>query len=339
MAVRQLGKKGMFLTFISIAILAGFIIIFTPSDINLMKNIPVIKTRVSNVDEYVLDLENVYLERTLQATGRKTLIGLIEYMKVNGFFNDAEEFESIFSEVLLNGTIGKIPLDEIIDPFDNEPDIMTGNTYNDWLDRIKSTAQQTLNVDTTFNTIQAADILVYQINPWFVNVDANILFTVSTVEGTASWTKDFTITTEIEVENFDDPYYLVNTQGSYVNRINKTNTRFDEWNVEKVNDFITNGNYTHFINSDAPSFLMRFYDDMSASPCCGIESFVNPIHPAISDRDVSYVDHRYWSTTPSCPNTNLYTVAGLDSEFKLDFSHIIKYNLFSAASLKCPPPE
>ncbi|MCH8329397.1 MAG: hypothetical protein IIB81_03310 [Nanoarchaeota archaeon] len=59
MEVKQFGKKGMFLTFISIAIIAAAVIIFTPSDINLRKDISVIKTRVTIVNNYVLDLENV----------------------------------------------------------------------------------------------------------------------------------------------------------------------------------------------------------------------------------------------------------------------------------------
>lgn len=318
MAVKHLGKKGMFLTFISIAIIAAAIIIFTPSDINLRKDIPVIKTRVSNVNEYVLDLETVYLERTLHVTGRKTLIGLIDYVKDNGFFVDAMEFEDAFSEVLLNGEYNGNPIDG-----------MAGNTYNDWIDKIKTTAQSTFNVDTVYGI---SDIRIYQIRPWFVNVDADLSFNVSSE--TASWNKTAVIKTEISVENFKDPYYLVKTGGSYENIINKTNTKFDEWDVAKVNDFIQNGNYTHFQDSDAPSFLQGFYDDVSASSCCGIESFVNPAK--VSDLDRVYVGHSYWSSSYPCPNDDLYTVTGLNSEFKLDLNHIIKYNLFSAADLECP---
>ena len=79
MAVKNLGKKGIFLTFISIAIIAAIIIIFTPADISLEEDIS-IQTRVSNVNNYVLDLENVYFDRTLQSSGIKTVLALIRYM-------------------------------------------------------------------------------------------------------------------------------------------------------------------------------------------------------------------------------------------------------------------
>ena len=322
MAIKKLGKKGVFLTFISIAIIAAIIIIFTPSNINLEKDIPVIKTRVSNVNEYVLDLENVYLERTLQATGRKTLIGLINYVRDNGFLADIVEFENAFSETLLTGEYNGNPIDG-----------MAGNTYNDWLNSIKTTADSTFNVVTGFTV---NNINVQQISPWFVDVEADITFSVTSE--TASWNKNVIIRTKVPIENFNDPYYLFNTGGSYVNKIRQSGTKFEEWNVNEVNNFITDGNYTHFENSNAPSFLQRFYNDLSSSSCCGIESLVDQNNPTITDKDVSYVDYLYWSTTPTCPSSTLYTVIGTTGHFKIDFGHLVLYNLVSEGSLKCPPP-
>ena len=326
MAITQLGKKGMFLTFISIAIIAAVIIIFTPSGLDLSKNMPVIKTRVSNVNEYVLDLENVYLENALKATGRKTLIGLIGHVKDNGFFANAVEFENAFSEVLLHGEYNG-----------NNIGVMDENTYNDWLNQIVITAKSTFNVDTTL-TVNSIEI--DQTRPWFVDVEADITFLVSSE--TASWNKNVLIETEISVENFDDPYYLVNTEGSYINKIRKSDTKFDEWSDEKVIDFIEDGNYTHFEDGQAPSFLMRFYNDISASSCCGIESLVNPNNPSISNKDVSYVDYLYWSSVENCANPP-YTLLRVDKihtefpNFKFDLNHLAKYKL-SADEQICPPP-
>jgi len=322
MAIKKLRKRGIFLTFISIVIIAAIIIIFTPSNINLEKDIPVIKTRVSNVNEYVVDLENVYLERTLQATGRKTLIGLISWVRDNGFFPDSAEFESAFSETLLTGEYNGNPIDG-----------MVGNTYNDWLNSIKTTADSTFNVVTSFTV---NNINVQQISPWFVDVEADI--TLSVTSETASWNKNVIIKTEIPIENFNDPYYLFNTEGSYVNKIRQSGTKFDEWGVEKVNNFIIDGNYTHFENSQAPSFIDRFTNNIAPSSCCGIESLVNQNNPAITDKDVSYVDYLYWSTTPACPSSTLYTITGITGYFKIDFDHLVLYNLVSEGSLKCPLP-
>jgi hypothetical protein len=334
MAVKQFGKKGMFLTFIAISLVAALIIIFTPSGLDLSKDIPVIKTRVSNLNSYVTDLENVYLESTLQVTGRKTIISLILY--VNNTQEFLTDFETDFTEVLLSGTINSIPIDDI-----TGQDIMKDSTYPDWINRIINTSKNAFNVDTSFSI---NDIQVYQITPWSVNVDANLSFNVSSE--TASWDKEnILISTKINIENLNDPYYLVNTGGSYTNNIKKTGTKFDEWDVEKVKDFIRDGNYTHWENSQAPSFLMRFTNDISPSPCCGIESIVNPNNPAVSDKDVSYADFLYWSTTADCDNLNLYTIDGISlggDEFpglKLDTSHVALYNLLDEAQQVCPPPE
>ncbi len=330
MAVKKLGKKGVFLTFIAIAIVAAAIVIFTPSGINLAEDTAVVRTRVSNVNNYVLDLENIYLERTLQSTGTKTILSLILYMnEQNDFLTD---LDANFKEVLLNGTINGVPIDDI-----TGQQIMTNSTYNNWTDRIKNIAKSAFNVNTSF---VVNDIKVYQLRPWFVNVDANVSFTVSSES--ASWDKDALIKTEIDIENFNDPYYLVNTGGSYENKINKSNVKFDEWHVENVSGHIKHGTYVHWENSNAPSFLMRFANDISPSSCCGIESLVNPNNPAIINKDVSYVDYLYWSSAADCnnPALNLYSARDISSQFpglKLDFNHLALYNLTADAQI-CPPP-
>lgn len=336
MAVRKLNKKGLFLTFISIAIVAAMIAIFTPPNVGIEKDLSAVKARVENVDDYVFDLENVYMENTLNAIGRRTIIALIDYMGTEGLF--LTDFHAAFSEVLLDGKIGGVPIDNFI-----EPNIMTGNTYNDKLNEIKNKAKKAFNVDTIFKQITPANIRVKQLTPWFVNVEMDVSFTVATAEGTATWTRAVTIITDVPIERFRDPYYLVKTNGAYENTIKQTGTKFNEWNADKVKDFIRNGNYTHFQSSNAPNFLSRFVNDVTASSCCGIESLVNPNNPAISNKDVSYADYRYWSDAANCasPPRSLFKVNAINAEFpnfKFDLDHLAKYKL-TADSQLCPPPS
>jgi len=341
MAVGKLNKKGLFLTFISIAIVAAMIAIFTPPNVSIEKDLSAVKARVENVDDYVFDLENVYLENTLNAIGRRTIIALIDYMQEETIRTGTEvfltNFHDDFSEVLLDGTIGGTFIDSLIDP-----DIMTGNTYNDKLNEIIDKAQKAFNVGTAFNPITPNNITVQQLTPWFINVEMDVSFTVTTAEGTATWTRDVTIKTNIAVENFNDPYYLVKTNGNYINKITETQTQFDKWDVNKVKDHIRDGTYVHFQNSNAPNFLSRFVNDISASGCCGIESLVNPNNPAISNKDVSYADYRYWSDAENCasPPRSLFTVNEINTEFsnfKFDLDHLAKYRLTADAQI-CPPP-
>ena len=101
MAIRKLNKKGLFLTFISIAIVAAMIAIFTPPNISLEKDISAVKARVENVNEYVFDLENVYLENTLNAIGRRAIIALIDYMQEETIRTGTEVFLSNFHESVI----------------------------------------------------------------------------------------------------------------------------------------------------------------------------------------------------------------------------------------------
>ena len=323
MAIKQLGKKGMFLTFIAIAIISALMIIFAPPNISLSADTQALNTKVSNVNEYVTDLENVYLERTLYAIGTKTIIALIEYMEAQGVF--LTDFEDNFEEVLLYGTIEGVDIDTYY-----AGEIMTDNTYGDWVDKITATAKDAFNIDTVYGV---SEIIVYQTTPWVVDVGAKLSFNISSE--IASWNKTAIIKTQIEIENFYDPYYLVNTGGSYENKIRKSGTGPGEWDVEEVKAFIRgDGNYTHWESS--PSFLMRFTDDTSASSCCGIESLVNPNN--VPDKDTSYVDYLYWESSSPCPNNVLYSVNGMDNEFKLYSEGISRYGLQDDDYLHCPPP-
>lgn|SRR3989338_5824990 len=328
LAKKHIGKKGIFLTFIAISLTAAFILIFLPSNLSLKNNANAIKTRVITMDEYVIDLENIYLERALQSTGTKATIALIEYMRSQNRF--LANFEDSFKEVLLHGTISGQPIDNFI-----EPDIMSGNTYPEWLERIKSAANPTFNVNTNFGAISADDIKVYQTRPWFLTVDMNITFSVSSE--TASWNKNVLASSEIDIQYFSDPYYLINTAGLYPNKINKTDIKFNEWNVNKFRDHIRHGTYAHFENSKAPNFIMRFTNTSLNSSCCGIESMVNPNKPTIGEDMESYADYLFFNHSYKNKCNELYNLTELWDQyngFKLDFGHLALYNLTSISAIR-----
>jgi hypothetical protein len=314
-----INKKGVFLTFISIAIIAAIILIFTPSNLSLERNTEAVETRIENVNNFVLDLENVYMEGTLRATSRKALIGLISYAGTNGFFTDSTEFEDAFSQTMLTGEYNTIPIDGMLD-----------NTYNDWLEKIKTQAKNTFNVDITYivNSVQIA-----QTQPWLVDVEADMTFTISSE--TASWDKNAIIKTAVSVEDLDDPYYLVTT--GFSKKIKKTTTKSGEWTVETFKEFITRGEYTHFENDNAPRFMDRLTDNIVASSCCGIETVVNPndLNPADRNKALSYIDHKFfplWQAQPAidCDDVNLHTETDIRSTFndiKFQFIDLVRYEI------------
>jgi len=155
----------------------------------------------------------------------------------------------------------------------------------------------------------------------------SINFTVKS--NVAEWRKTATVSTTMSIEDLHDPYYLVNTNKAYTNQVKKSSVEFDQWNIAKVREHLRNGTYVYWQNSEAPSFLMRFTNTITNSSCCGIESLVNPNKVSPSDQIESYVDYLFWTHRYANNCTQLYNITGLWDEFKffkLDISHVVKYN-------------
>lgn len=330
-------KKGIFFTLIAITIMALFILIFTPqADVSLEKDEKSVAARISSIDNYVNDLQNRYLEDTLRASTYKAILSMIYYMNATG--NYMADLDSAFYEVILNGTIIDPPgsgnhenIDSIIGR-----KIMENSTLSNWSDKITLIAMDALNVNTTIKVVNAS---VYQNKPWeiYSKIDLNL----SVYSSVAQWNKSISVITAISIEDFLDPYYLVNTRGvdaSYANQIKESGLQFSQWNISHVREHLRNGTYVHWQDSDAPSFLMRFTNTISNSSCCGIESLVNPNKIAPSDQSESYADYLFWvhKFNKNCTQifniTNPLTEGGVWDEFrffKLDFNHVTRYNITS----------
>jgi hypothetical protein len=319
MELKILSKKGIFFTFIAITIMAVFILVFTPqADISLQKDERSVRTRINSIDHYVNDLEKGYFEAALRASTYKTILSLIFYMNTTGHY--LTDLDSAFSEVILNGTINKVPIDSV-----TGKKIMENSTLTNWTNKIIETAKDTLNVNTT---IKVNDISVFQTKPW--NIDSTISVNFTVKSNIVEWKKESIISATIGLEGFHDPYYLVNTNRAYTNQITKSSLDFNQWNLSQAREHLRNGTYLHWQNSDAPSFLMRFTNTTTNSSCCGIESLVNPNKINPSDQIESYADYLFWSHKFARNCTQLYNVTGLWDEFKyfkLDFEHVIKYNI------------
>lgn len=327
MAIKN-NKKGIFFTFIAILLITVLMITFKPeTELSFNKDIPGIKTRVTKIDNFVTDFENVYLPNIMKSTTYRTLTALTYYMNVTDSF--LADLQSAFKEVLLNGTINNNPIDDIIGE-----DIMDNNTLINWTNTIKASAEETLNLNLNFNITY---VNIHQTTPWFIDIWLIISYSVSS--DIATWTRnDILIKTKLSIDNLYDPLYYVNTDGAYKKRINQTDTKFDEWNTENLEGFIRNETYFHWQDSTAPNFLMRFTGDFSPSSCCGIESAVNPSNPSIGDQVEIYLDYLYFdpSSNPVC--TELYHITGLNpafSDFKLDWSNVGKYLVTGDAQVVC----
>ena len=324
-----MNRKAIFFTFISITVMAMFIIIFTPqANVSLQKDTQAVKIRIGTIDNYVDDLENSYFETILRVTAFKTMLSLTFYLNSTGSY--LANLDSAFSEVMLTGRISGVDIDTI-----TGKNIMSGNTLTDWNSKIIQTAKDTLNVNTT---IIVNDVSVAQTTPWSLDLAMNVNFTVKS--SVAEWEKGTAIRATTSIEGLPDPYYLVNTKStsSYTNLIKKSGVEFNQWDITKAREHLRNGTYVHWQDSGAPSFLMRFTNTIAASSCCGIESFVNPNKISPSDQKESYADYLFWSHGFKDNCAQLYNINGLWDEFsffKLDFNNVVRYNLQDTATKTC----
>jgi len=147
------------------------------------------------------------------------------------------------------------------------------------------------------------------------------------------------IKTRIGIENIYDPWYYVNTGGTYLKKPIQMEFQFDQWNSTYLKELIANESYYRWLNSNSSSFLGRFTNNFSQSICCGIESAVNPNKVAPSDVVESYIDYLFWNETYTGQCDKLYNITdvwnGLYDGFKLDFEHLIKYNVTENSIQTC----
>jgi len=333
MKIKKLNKKGIFFTLIAITMMTIFVLIFSPpANISLQKNNQAIRTRINNIDSYVNDLQEAYFQTALRAATYKTMLSLIYYMNTTGEYltdlNGDLNLNGDFSEVIINGTIKRVPIDEI-----TRKKIMYDNTLTNWSNRIINISKNALNVNTT---IVIYKVFISQTKPWALDAQLELNFSVKS--DVAVWGKNATIKSTISIEGLPDPYYLLNTRGpnSYSNIIKRSSVGFDEWDLSKTREHLRNGTNAHWENSEAPSFLMRFTNTIAPSSCCGIESLVNPNKISPSDQRETYVDYLFWTHAYNARCAELYDItnsvtgAGLWDEFqyfKLDINHVVIYKI------------
>jgi hypothetical protein len=185
--------------------------------------------------------------------------------------------------------------------------------------------------------ITASDVVIYQdYSTGYDQFGVRMNLTMQMDSGIATWNYTGRIDVLLPVDNFDDPFYLMNNRSKI--RINFTNVT--NWTVSRVWAHIDNSRYAY--EEDAPSFLMRFMNNTGNSTCCGIESLINPVRLNINTGVWrSYVDycfyanplrescgyegytlHNFTSLSHTTPGNKFYS-------FKLEPYHISKYNLTS----------
>ncbi len=296
-----LNKKSMFFTITAIALIALVVFSLTIyTGYKLRDKVMVTETRVYSMNSFIDDVEKD-IERGLYISGFRSLMSMEQYITDNGIF--LYNVNSCFKEAFLNGTIN-----------DSQMGLMNESTFINWTQRIK---EQAIKLDIIVD-FDVNEVIIYQENPWTTNIGLNITLNVEDIKKTASWQRPLYIITNISIQEFEDPLYVINSYGRVTNIIIKSNiTNFVSG--EDTTNLKEHVNNSYYIESTtAPSFLMRLEGNLSNS-AYGIESLVNLEKfqaQEVPIKSRSVVDYIYFGTqsTDDCKIKNMPSWFMLDKD-------------------------
>lgn len=302
-------KKAMFFTIIAISLLS--LALFSFSIFSMVRDREAINKRIETMNNFVFSLEKD-LERKLFISGFRIIFLFEKRILEDGVY--ISNVSAVFDEALFNGTIeGVIRGDEA--------SLITGVTFSDIQSDLIASASK-VNLDLTLSN---PVLSISQKDPWNIYLVLRTNFLVEDFGKLASWNKTLITEAYVPVVGFEDPIYLINTNGKIFQKINQTpyTTFTSGSDVSNLNDHVSNSYYTN--STLSPSFIMRLEGNLSASDN-GIESLVylpDLSAQGITLKDKSVVDSIYFSSN----DPTKYNIQGMPSWFKLDDAHLDMYGV------------
>ena len=294
-------KRAIFYTSAAIALTIVIIVTYsTYSAYRLSDKMEVIQTRIETVNFFIKDVEND-LNNGIYIAGFRSLLSFNQYISTNGTFLD--NVNSRFKESFLNGTINNQHLS-----------FMQDSTFTDWANKISAEADK---VDIIFN-FTVNDIKINQSDPWSVDISITISLEIRDKKDTSYWVRDRNLKRTISIIGFEDPLYVINSNGRVPNAITPTNITNFVVNGSVANLLVHTNNSYYISHNDSPSFLMRLEGNLGNSTL-GIESLVNLAkfqQQGLTLKDRSVVDYIYFGTK----TTTNYRINNTPDWFKIDGS-------------------
>ncbi|MBI2176425.1 hypothetical protein HYU40_03715 [Candidatus Woesearchaeota archaeon] len=361
-------KRGIFFTSIAILISAVLVLTFgTPASVTTKEQIPLTQAKADMANAQARDLKYSYLPQSLYVSTYSALYAMSEYMRLRGgYFQGADadqKFNATLKEVMINGTIccglaGHLPpcdSDSLADV--NNPAIHKGaddclgkaimkdRNFTKRLKDMENASFTAFRINTTFNKdYNNMVIQLFQDNqtgPWQIGVNISVNYSITA--GDVMINNSENVSVIFGIEGIPDPLYAVQSQqtpqdGSitYTNYFNATN--ITNWNISAFYHEIEWRLYRHEPNGS--SFLNRFYGRDERSPCCGVESLINPADMGTVNGALEkpYVDWCYYGRNNRCTTAqtgamwNVTCVtAAVDGEkffkYAIDTFHATQYNI------------
>lgn len=304
-------KQGLFFTMISVGMMTLIILVVTPL-LASTESSDAEKFRLLVLDNFIQEVESSFFGFSLQVAGVRAINATIVEMDAqNSLMTD------VYSEIPLVIIDGQADIGG-----GGLRSIMDNNTLRNFTTSLTQVAKDAHNMDLQ---IGIDEVRVRQFSPWEINIWGNFSLIAYTPFG--NWSRTHVVAQrDVSIEGFLDPQYLFFED---VHRpIHRSLLLPQNWTIEELDTFIIAGNYTHFNNASAPSFLEMFNTNPTPSTCCGIESVLNPDVIGVAERN--YADYVYWADSVPCSNLFVVDTAFLPSitnELKLSLVHAVLYNV------------
>ncbi|GIU69870.1 MAG: hypothetical protein KatS3mg002_1106 [Candidatus Woesearchaeota archaeon] len=314
-------KKAIFYMMTVIVLLGIIMLIFyTYKSHSIRDKQDSLEIRVRAMNDFITDFNND-IHRSTRISATRSLIALEDYVSTSGrYFRNISEFNDYFREVFYYGTING-----------TNHSLMEDSSFIDYERKVFANAK-----NTGFNFyINVTKIELYQEDPWNVKVKIDAFVKLNDTSKVAYWEFNNSYITVVPIEGLRDPIYSINTLGRVQNTIRRSNLPFFV-NGTDLSNLLSHINTGYYIESNnAPSFLMRFYNNLSSSEQ-GIESIVN-INDLYDQGLTIYnsrpvIDYKYFS---GYYNANVCNIQGLPAWFKIQDSDISVYQISGLNYTSC----
>jgi len=327
-------KQGIVFTVLAIIIAVFFTLIFSarvekPVDYKTT----LIESRISVLNNYMSNFFE-YAKSTASISGYSALQGIINKEVLNDMRASGAEFETWYNYSILTGNLTSSRMCPG----------MTNKTLTYYLDRIRSAAEQELNINSDYRINRINTYTNQTLGAFSIGLIINLSLNITDAYANLSDTR--VITSIVSIEGLLDPLYLLN--GTYNQTIKKTSINkgiLGIWNSSDLQQLYYNHEYRNYRHGI--SFINRIKSNFTPNDL-GIESFVNHTAPGVKGvytPNQSMVDYLYWQnimlecTSPS----NRVGVVEINSSiisppgFQLDEEHRNNFNISSKDTiLTCP---
>ena len=264
---------------------------------------------ILSANNFMIQLEED-LERVLQITGYRSLLGLEEHISSTGEF--LQNLSEPFAEVMFYGSVDGAPYS-----------IMDNATLTEFEKRMQGIASG-LGLDLK---LVLDDVRISHVSPFNLMVNSTLTVALTTRDGKTSWNYTTNISRVFKIYDLKDPLHTVGTAGRVPNVIvmsNVTKPYITPTNdTSRLQTLLNNSWYIN--NTKAPSFLMRFTGNLSASPY-GISALIDTKELESQDltvyTDRSVVDFLYFGNQSTTTNR----IVNMPAEFLLDDEHLPVYD-------------